>query len=105
MADETASPPPEAPEYPPPGLPVIYSDGVPSASWGAEVVKFYLARNDPDFRASAAPRKQNIYAQVVMPLNSFLQSTAFFDSILDRMVREGTLTAEQVATARAKNAD
>jgi hypothetical protein len=100
--DDTAA---QVPEYPPFNFPTVFADGVLSAVWGGEFIKFYLGRNDPDFRAASKVRQQTPFVLVAMPLSGFLQATTFFDSILERMIEDGTVTQEQIAVQRAKQKD
>src|ERR1051325_9261410 len=106
MADETAVPaPPQPPEYPPFNFPTVFADGALSAVWGTEFIKFYLGRNDPDFKAASTVRQQTPFVLVAMPLSGFVQTVTFFDSILTQMIRDGYTSEEAVAAARKKHED
>jgi hypothetical protein len=58
MTDMPQSPPSAAPapEYPSFNFPVAYADAVGSVSWERGIVKFYMVRNSPEFRAAAPAR-------------------------------------------------
>ena len=87
------------PEYPGPHFPVIYADGVSSASNSGQTVKFYLARFDPDMLAESEA-KQHIFAQVVLPISGFVGTAVFFERYLEKLLQQGSVTQEQVDAVR-----
>jgi hypothetical protein len=67
---------------PPPGTPVAFADGVTNFSQNKHVVKFYLYRTDPDV-GGVGPAQNNIVAQVVMPVDGFVQTVLFLNKGVD----------------------
>jgi hypothetical protein len=101
MPDSTqpASAEPSA-EYPAgPFFPTVFADGAQSAAWGRGVVKCYLFRSDPNFRATG-PAKDQAVAQLVVPYEGFAAMVIFFQQTLDRLVAEGGITAARVEELR-----
>lgn len=85
--------------FPSPDFPTIYVDGVTSLVPGAQVVKIYMGRVEPSLNAE--PKSQTTAVlQLVMPANGFLQTAAFFNTQMQRMVREKMVTEEQVEAAK-----
>lgn len=95
----------EPPEYPSASLPTIYVDAVTSIVWSPEVVKFYVGRFDPDFGASSIHRKRNPFAQVVMPTSSFVYTAMFFQNVLGRLLKDGTITQEMIDSTAARTGE
>ena len=76
-------------------LPTLFADGVLNLAPSADVVKFYLCRQDPSYD------KENLYitvpiAQVVMTVQTFIQTVAFFSANLKIMVARKIITPEQL---------
>ena len=81
--------------FPPPTLPSIYCDGILNVAPSAHVVKFYLYRQDPD--QAAKPRYKNqVIAQVIMPVRAFVNSGLFFERALKQFVEQGTISQQMV---------
>jgi hypothetical protein len=83
-------------EFPSPGFPVIYADGVISATRTDHNVKVYLFRSDPhpfaEGGANAMPT-----AQVVMPLDGFVNAATFFVQTLVKLVEEKKVPTEALS--------
>lgn len=92
-ADATAPFARDPHDYPPQDMLTIYADGVGSANWQHGVTKFYLARLDPHLGATALPA-QRPAVQIVMPYYGFMQTAAFFQRIVTRMIAEGVIKQE-----------
>jgi hypothetical protein len=90
------------PKHPHPGMPAIFSDGVESMTNNSEVVKFYLARFDPDIQA-VGPSEITTVAQVIMPISAFIQTALFFDLRLERLIAEGKTTSAEIDRVRAEH--
>ena len=81
--------------FPPPTLPTLYCDGIANLAPSPQVVKFYLFRQDPDMMGK--PRYKNqILAQVIMPVRAFIYSALFFENSLKQFVEQGTIPQEVV---------
>lgn len=85
----------EVPVYAPTHSPVAYADTVTSFAHTSEVAKFYFARFDPSANG-VGPRKTEIVAQVVMPLESFVGMTLFFQEMLEVVKERGAITDEKI---------
>jgi len=83
-----------------PDVPVIFSDGVTSLANSEAVVKFYLSRLDPatDGKSDAA---QKVAAQVIMTMQSFLNTFLFFERMLDVLTSQGYFDADAIKKLRA----
>jgi hypothetical protein len=94
--------PPE--EFPASTFPTVFSDGVISFVPTVPIVKFYLGRIDPNMfgRGGAV---MNPFAQVIMPTLAFVDTAAFLQQQVRRMVREKMITQEQVDQAAAAYPD
>jgi hypothetical protein len=80
-------------DYPPYDLVTVFADGVGSANWQHGVAKFYLARLDPHLGATG-PAVLRPAVQIVMPYYGFMQTAAFFQRIITRMIAEGAIKQE-----------
>ena len=67
---------PDDPNYPSATFPTAFVDGVLSASWGRGVIKLYLSRTDPHFRAEPGWRDTPI-AQIIAPVDGFASIALF----------------------------
>ena len=99
MATEEGPIPP-GDEYPPAALPTVYADGVLNLVNNPNTVKFYLYRLDANLSGGHASKVQP-FAQVVMPLNGFLDTVIFFDRMLDKLVAEGVVPEKLIEEMRA----
>lgn len=90
MPDEPGAQNIPKPGYPPLEVPTIYADGVTSLVPG-NIVKFYLARIEPNFE-STNPNSTQVCAQIVMPIVGFVQLVGFFERNLKLMIKNGTMT-------------
>ncbi len=83
-----------------PDAPVIFSDGVTNFANSEAVVKFYLSRLDPatDGKSDAA---QKVAAQVIMSMQSFLNTFLFFERMLDVLTSQGYFDADSIKKLRA----
>jgi hypothetical protein len=89
-----------ATEFPGSTFPTAFADGVLSFVPSPQLVKFYLYRLDPNMfgRGGSVP---NPFAQVIMPMAGFLQSTVFLQQQIERMIAHGTITQKQLDDAKA----
>jgi hypothetical protein len=100
MSDQRNVPQPAAEEFPPPSLPTIFADGVLNLAHTSESVKFYLFRHDPGYREANISRI-NPYAQVVMPMDSFVNTVVFFDKVLANLVAQNRVLQEVVGAKKS----
>lgn len=70
-------------------VPTVYADGVANLSRGPGVVKFYLARFDPDPSDARNPTVSTMAGQVVMSAIGFAATAIFFSKQLAEMVARG----------------
>ena len=82
-----------AEEYPASTIPTVFADGVLNLAHGAGLAKFYLVRVDPSF-TSPTENKVQAFAQVVMPMQGFLQTLLFFNKMLQEFVDAGVVSPE-----------
>jgi hypothetical protein len=85
--------------YPSTNVETFYSDGVTSISPNGHVIKVYFGRLDGNF-STPEPNKVAVVSQLIMPTDAFIQSTQFFNNIIDKLVQDGVLTPEYVARIR-----
>jgi hypothetical protein len=104
MPDQPGDPNIPRPGYPPLEVPTIYADGVTSLVPGSQIVKFYLARIEPNFEASS-PNSTQVCAQIVMPIVGFVQLVGFFENAIGRMIKTEALSQTQVDELMAKYRD
>jgi hypothetical protein len=86
--------------YPSEYIPTIFADGVINFNRNQEVVRFYLSRLDPPLDAEGRPDLRSI-AQVVMPVSRFLETAAFFENVLSRLVADGVVKEDDVQKVRS----
>src|ERR1043166_1444887 len=89
----------DAGQFPPPDFPTVFADGVLSAAWDAGVVKLFLYRNDPDFKATGA-RSDKPFRQLVLPIHGFAAMSIFHERILRTLRERGEISEEVVAVIR-----
>ncbi len=85
--------------YPSPALPTIFADGVLNFQPGQQVVKFYLFAFEAS-TTSVSEHRFNPVAQVVMPVSAFLNTVAFFDSVAQRLVKDGVVSQAELDQTR-----
>jgi hypothetical protein len=85
--------------FPPATIPTVFADGVVNLAYNPRVTKFYLFRTDPSLKSESDYLNQP-FAQIVMPLDAFVQAAAFFNQGVERMVAIGLITKEQVEALR-----
>lgn len=81
--------------FPPPTLPTIYCDGIANVAPSPHFVKFYLFRQDPD-QAAKPKYKNQIVAQIIMPVHAFIYAGLFFEEALKQFVEQGTISQQMV---------
>lgn len=91
-----------APQYPPPNTPTFFADGVMNFNHSPEVAKFYWFRFDPAI--GLGPNQTQIVAQTAIPLSGFVQTVAFFQAAIHKLIGQGSLDA-QVWDNAVKEAD
>jgi len=98
MADQPIAPI-HPPEFPAPNFPTVFCDGVQSLANSATVVKLFLSRFDPDMWGGGDSRMQPI-AQVVMPMEAFIVTAAFFDQRIKLWLEQGLIRQDYVDQVR-----
>jgi hypothetical protein len=86
--------------FPPPHFPTVFADGVLNFANNPSVVKYFLARIEPNFGELGVYQIQP-FAQVVMPLDGFVNMVCFFEEALKGMVRDGLISQARVDEHRA----
>jgi hypothetical protein len=89
MAEIT--PPPAGINYPQANFPTVFADGVMSLANSPTVVKFFLSRTEPNFAGDGTSINQ-AFAQVVMSMDGFAGTFAFFETAIKRFIAEGYIT-------------
>jgi hypothetical protein len=89
-------------EFPPLNFPLIFTDGVLQMSYGHSMVRMYLARHDPSLNPNNINAATRPFAQLVMPLNGFLETALFFEATLSRLLNEKIITEQQLNELRAQ---
>jgi hypothetical protein len=81
-------------------VPTFYAEGVANVARSGSVAKFYFYSIDPvpTHEGSDAPR---FVAQIAMPIEQFVQTTVFFESVVQGMIDKGEVTKEKLASLRA----
>lgn len=99
------SPPVQPPAaYPPPGLPTHFADGVLNFQSGQQVVKFYLFAFEAS-TSSMTEHRFNPVAQVVMPVSAFINTVAFFDSVAQKLIKDGVVSQAELDQTRVAYAE
>jgi hypothetical protein len=81
-------------------LPTLFADGIINLSNSREVVKLILFRTDTIVGDN--PKFENVgVGQVVLTMSGFVNAMALFEAARDKFIREGYVTEQQVADARA----
>ena len=92
-------------DFPPLQHPTIYADGVLSLTISANaVVMAYLFRYDPSFKSDGT-NSIAVFAQLVMSIQAFIQTTLFMESQLQEFVKRGAIpqaTVDQIRATFAK---
>ena len=63
------------------------------------MIRFYLYRSDPE-QAGGSEYKNQIFAQVIMPIAAFVQVSAFFERAVQQFAAQGIIPAEIVEAAK-----
>ena len=92
MADNT--------DFPPPGFPVVFADGVFSIANSPAFVKFYLYRYDPSFAGDGRSNNQP-HVQIAMPMDAFASTCIFFEKALASYVAQGLISEKRLEVLRA----
>ena len=87
-------------DFPPTDTETIFADGALNFSHSPSVVKFYLFRTDPHLEGKSVYRNQ-VVAQIVMPVAAFVQMQTFFESGLQRLIDLKYVTAADAEATRA----
>jgi hypothetical protein len=85
--------------FPQATLPTIFADGIVNVAPSANVLKFYLYRSDPE-QAGKGEYKNQVVAQVVMPMLGFLHAALFFEKAVKQFTAQGVLPADLVESIR-----
>ena len=86
--------------YPNSEFVTVYADGLGSCAHSTHNIKMYFFRVESNLLA-LEPSKAFGAAQVVMPIDGFIQATAFMDNMIEWMIHKGTLTREVVNQIKA----
>jgi hypothetical protein len=81
--------------FPPPTLPTVYCDGILNVAPSTHIVRFYLYRQDPD-QVAKPKYKNQVVAQIIMPVNAFIYTGLFFEKALKQFVEQGTISQQMV---------
>jgi len=100
MTDERGTGQTQLAGFPPANFPTVFADGVISMSNSASVVKFYLARVEPNFVGDNTNQVQ-AFAQVIMPIDGFATMFVFFEAQLRNLVQNGAVTEQRLAELRS----
>jgi hypothetical protein len=86
-------------KYPPASFPTVFADGVLSVANSPTVVKFFLSRTEPSFTGDGTSINQ-AFAQVVMPMDAFAGTFAFFEVAIKKYIAEGLITEARLDELR-----
>ncbi len=80
-------------------FPTIYADGVSSISATPPLMKMFLFRTDPNVfgRGGAVV---NPFVQLVMPVEGFIHTVAFFSWQIEKFIEDKVITQEQFDQAK-----
>lgn len=81
----------------PDSIPTLFSDGILNLANSSSIVKFYLGRLDPQ---SDGTHRTVACGQVVMPLEGFVNSIAFVERMVAKLVSEGIISQAALDVAR-----
>ncbi|MFZ1964893.1 MAG: hypothetical protein WAU78_15745 [Roseiarcus sp.] len=81
--------------FPPPEIPTIYADGVANVYPTIHTTKMYLTRADSEIGGKAEIENHAI-AQLVMPIDGFVQTTVFFNKVLDGLIASNVVDKQTV---------
>jgi hypothetical protein len=86
-------------EFPGTKIPTVFADGIVNVANSRYIVKFYFFRLDPGTKdvskAQVVP-----CAQVVLPLDGFINTFAFLESAVEKLRAQGIITDQALAAAR-----
>lgn len=82
-----------------PLVPVLYADGIANLSPGNQVVKLHLVRYDNPVYGDGDARIEAV-AQVVLPIEGFVNTLIFFERVLTSLVEDGHVKQELVDRLR-----
>jgi hypothetical protein len=100
MTDERRTGQTQSAGFPPANFPTVFADGVVSMSTSASVVKFFLARVEPNFAGDNTNQVQ-AFAQVIMPIDGFARMFVFFEAQLRILVQNGVVSEQSLAEMRS----
>jgi hypothetical protein len=86
-------------EYPGIEIPTIFADGVMNLANSPHVMKFYLFRLDPSAK-DMQKAQARVCAQIVLPMNGFLNMVAFLERAVEGLRAQGIVTEEDISAAR-----
>jgi hypothetical protein len=85
--------------YPAATIPTVYADHVLNVAPSTEIIKFYLARIDPNVKDDSEYRMEPC-AQVVMPVSGFLKTVLFFERTVEGLIASGVVDRKTVEDLR-----
>jgi len=100
MTDERRTGLTQSAGFPPANFPTVFADSVLSMANSPSVVKFYLARIEPNFAGDGTNQLQ-AFAQVIMPINGFARMFVFFEAQLRLLVQNGLITEQSLGEMRS----
>jgi len=80
---------------------VIYADAVANLAHGSQIAKFYLVRLDAD-PSGGDDDVTTVAAQIIMPLEGFLGSFVFLETIVNSMIEKGDISQEYMDEIRRR---
>ena len=86
-------------KFPPASFPTVFADGVMSLANSPAVVKFFLSRTEPSFIGDGTSTTQ-AFAQVIMPMDAFAGTFAFFEAAIKKYLAEGLITEARLDELR-----
>jgi hypothetical protein len=93
----------QAKEYPGVDIPTFFADGIINLANSPYILKFYFYRLDPNVR-NPQKAEATACAQVVMPMNGFLNMYAFLEKAVETLRAQGVVTEKALDEARKAQA-
>ena len=81
--------------FPASTIPTIFCDGIVNLAPIANAMRLYLFRSDPD-QVGKPKFKNQILAQIIMPVPAFIHTALFFERGLKQFVEQGTIPPDMV---------
>jgi hypothetical protein len=109
MSDQAASAPSEPKEeregseagLRPHPTPILFIDGIAAIAPTSHVVRLTMFRADPDPNDGKKPMHA-IIGQLIIPIDEYVQMSAFLNDSVEKMVSEGLIDRQAVTGLRAQ---